>query len=365
MPTRAWIPLLAMLGSQVFAQTFDLGLDRLAGPGSTIRFAVARGSHLYSAAFSPTTTVLLRTAEDGSLESKTELEGTIAGFDADESGQVYVLRTPTLVLTLDPEWRVTEARTLLSPVVSLAAVGGRPMGIGADARLDFLDVSEKRFNLDAYPGPRKLFAAGRDRFGVLRPKAWALFFAKLEDGGETTDTAIPAAQDLSLTSAAGSPDGKIYLLGSRAAGTASVVECDEHAHPKFIHDHTLPAWFDAQLLAVTPASLYLIDPRGKVEAIPSNPEPGEGRAIDAFPQRSSDLEPFYRAVGKTGHDGDVLIRFRLSEEGVPQQIRIESPAVLEGVPEVMDAIRAWRFEPAVVGGKVAEVPMEMRICCAR
>jgi hypothetical protein len=52
---------------------------------------------------------------------------------------------------LDSKWVPKRTWILLAPAVSFALVDGRPMGVGADAKLGYLDLPEPDFTLEAYP----------------------------------------------------------------------------------------------------------------------------------------------------------------------------------------------------------------------
>jgi hypothetical protein len=56
-----------------------------------------------------------------------------------------------------------------------------------------------------------------------------------------------------------------------------------------------------------------------------------------------------------------MIRLDVGAEGTPEHVRVEIPAFLANVPDVMEAIGTWRFRPAIKAGKQAAVPMELGI----
>ena len=91
------------------------------------------------------------------------------------------------------------------------------------------------------------------------------------------------------------------------------------------------------------------------------PNYGSWTWVEAPPQLLTDEEPVRAAARKAGYTGQLMIRLDVGAEGTPEHVRVESPAFLANVPDVMEAIGAWRFRPAIRAGKQATVPMELGI----
>jgi hypothetical protein len=265
----------------------------------------------------------------------------------DAVGNSFVLFGDSQLTVFDSEWRVKQTQTLQPSVTSFALVNGRPMGVGPDSKLGYLDAPERRFTLEAYPAPWVVFGIGSDRLGVLRQEAPSLLVFHVDGLGADVQYMRKAV------AAAATPEGKIYLLGS-----SSVTECDEHGKPSLAFEYALPEEFNPRLFAVTTSYLYLVDPTGKVAWYPI-PDASAGRGIDTPPELLSDMEPLRAAVRKTGYAGPIAIKLTVNEEGIPQNIQLQSS--LAGVPAVRDAIEAWRFKPAIQSGKPVSVPMSFDI----
>jgi hypothetical protein len=110
--------------------------------------------------------------------------------------------------------------------------------------------------------------------------------------------------------AATGPRDKIYLLASPDdAGSASVIECDEHLSPRLILDLALPDAFDPRMIGITSDRIYLAGSVGKVVYYPLDPKQPAGQVIDS----------------------------------------------------VLNRVKAWRLRPAIRSGKPTAVPMKVSI----
>ena len=325
--------------------SFDLHLQR----GDSIKFFVARNAQLYFAVSTANGPLVFKTTEDGALQSINSLGAErISGFDMDAAGNPFVLFGDSHLTEFDSEWRVKQTLTLQTPVTSFAIVNGRPMGVGPDSKLGYMDASERRFTLAAYPAPLSLFGAGGDRLGVLRQVSPPLLVFHLDGLGADIQYAGKAI------AATATPEGTIYLLGPEAL----VTECDDHGKPRLAFELAPAEQFNPRLFAVTDKYVNLVDPGGRVVwyARPSAPAT---RAIDAFPELLSDMEPLRAAVRKTGYTDPIEIKLTVSEKGIPQNIQL--PISLAGVPAVRDAVEEWHFKPAIKSGRPAAAPMSFYI----
>jgi len=264
-----------------------------------------------------------------------------------------LLRGSSRLTEFDGDWKIEKELNLEAPIVSFALVEGRPMGVGTNSRVTYLDTREGGFQLEAYPPPWVLFTAGRDRLGVLRPKEPSVILLGEDETSVTLlGTDIRARKPFA---AAAGPDDKLYLL----AGSASVIACDHHSIPNFIFDLALPESFHPRMIGITGDRIYLADPAGKVAFYPLDPKPSTRQSIDSMPELLSDMEPVREAARRAGYSGQVDIDLEVSEDGQPQHVSVQGP--MARVPEVTDAIQAWRFRPAIRSGQPAAVPMRFSV----
>jgi hypothetical protein len=304
MPTRYIVALFATLGRAILAQpsaveplgTFELQLEQRAGRAGSIAFFVARNSHLYFVVSGANGWLAFRTDAEGIVQSTGSLGAEpISAFDSDGDGNSFLLRGNSQLTEFDGAWNIKKELSLQAPIMSFALVEGRPMGVGANSRVAYLDTHEGVFQLEAYPPPWVLFTVGRNRLGVLRPQEPSVF---LGGDDETSVTFLDA--DISARkpfAAAAGPDDKLYLLASPDhAGSASVIECDDHTSPNFIFDLALPESFHPRMIGITGGRIYLADPAGKVAFYLLDPEPSAGQAIDSGPALLSDMEPVREAA---------------------------------------------------------------------
>jgi hypothetical protein len=346
--------------------TFDLQLEKLGGPGASITAFVARKSHLYFAVSSPSGFLEFQTTREGLVE-RTNSIGTeeVSGFDVDEAGNSYVLHGGSRLSEFSSEGAFKRTLSLQSPIVSFALSGGRPIGVSQDGSLHFLDGPGGGFTLSAYPSPWLLFGIEPDRLGVLRPQGPTLHLFKYEDGDASdASTVWPEAITSARKPIAASadPEGRIYLLGEPGNVNAdSVIECDDRGTPKFIFDYAVSAGFNPRMIGITDENIYLVDPVGKIAFYRLNREAPSAEVLDASPELLTDTEPLRAAVRKAGYTGRVVIYLDISADGIPEHARIQSPAFLANVTEVMAAIGTWRFRSSIRDGKQAAVPMEFNI----
>jgi hypothetical protein len=219
MPKRNIVAVLAMLGRAMLAQpsaveplgTFELQLEQRAGRSSSIAFLVARNSHLYFVASGADGSLGFRTDTEGTVQSTGSLGAEpISAFDSDDGGNSFLLLGNSRLTEFDGDWKIKKELSLEAPIVSFALVDGRPMGVGANSRVAYLDTQEGGFNLEAYPPPWVLFSAGRHRLGVLRSNEPLLVLLG-EDEGSVTFLGTDISARKPFAAAAG-PDDKLYLL---------------------------------------------------------------------------------------------------------------------------------------------------------
>ncbi len=371
---RLSFALCAVLGCQVSAQTtpvaplgaFDLGLEERSGPGSEVIFFVARASHLYFAASSPGGYLEFQTSEEGLMESTGSLGSEpVDGFDVDEAGNRFALHGGVRLSEFDREGKFERTLSLASGFVGLSLIGSKPAGITRDGVMRFLEPPDSGIGtLQEYPPPWLLFTVGNDRLGVLRPEAPAIHTFQVEEDGVTNEVSVALASSIVASrkpiAAAADASGTIYLLGSASSpGRVSVIECNEHGEEKFTFDYATPGAFQPRMIAVGSERVYLADPFGKIVFYPRNAAPT--RILDSDPRLLSDLEPVKDATGKAGFREQVVVKLEVGEDGFPKNARIASLAALNGVSEVMEAIQAWRFQPATKSGRPVQVPMEFQI----
>jgi hypothetical protein len=150
----------------------------------------------------------------------------------------------------------------------------------------------------------------------------------------------------------------IYLLGEGASGgSRSVIACDDHGTPKFIFNYAIAPGFNAHMIGVAGEHAYLVDRDGEVAFYSVHGETQSIEVLDAAPELLTGLAALRAAVRKAGYTGRVVTDININVQGSPEDARL-SPAFLANVTEVMNAIRAWRFRPAIRAGKQAAVPME-------
>lgn len=356
----------AQTGPTAPSGTFDLQLENRGGAGASIIAFVARNSHLYFAVSSPNGFLEVQTTREGLVERTNSIGAEqVSGFDVDEVGNSYVLHGGSRLTEFNSEGAFRRTLNLQGPIVSLAVSGGRPIGVRPDGSLHFLDGPGGGFTLAEYPSPWLLFAIEPDRLGVLRPQGPTLHLFRFEDG-DATDASIvwPGA----ITSArkpiaaAADHEGRIYLLGEGGrAGSSSVIECDDQGTPKFIFRYAIAAEFNPRMIGIAGEHAYLVDAAGKIAFYSLNRETTPAEVLDAPPQLLTDEEPVRVAARKAGYTGQLMIRLDVGPEGTPGNVRVESPAFLANIPDVMEAIGAWRFRPAIRAGKQATVPMELGV----
>ena len=346
--------------------TFDLQLEERGGPGASIIAFVARNSHLYFAVSSPNGFLEFQTTREGSVERTNSIGAEqVSGFDVDAAGNSYVLHGGSRLTEFNSEGEFMRTLNLQSPIVSFAISGGRPIGVRPDGGLRFLEGSGGGLTLAAYPSPWLLFAIEPDRLGILRPEGPTLHLFRFEDGDASDASVVwPGA----ITSArkpiaaAADHEGRIYLLGERGSvDSRSVIECDDHGTPKLVFDYAGAAGFNPRMIGVAGEHVYLVDPAGKVAFYRLDREATPAKVLDADPELLTDMEPLRAAVRKAGYAGRVVIHADISAEGTPEHLRVQSPAFLANVIEVMEAIGTWRFRSAIRAGKLAAVPMEFDI----
>jgi hypothetical protein len=270
-----------------------------------------------------------------------------------------VLRGNSHLTEFDGDWKFRKELSLPSPIVSFALMEGRPMGVGTDRRLAYLDAQGPGFTFESYPPPWLLFTAGPHRLGILRREASTLHLIRGEDEISLVFFGADIRARKPFAAAAG-PGDKIYLLASPdRAGSASVIECDEHLSPRLILDFALPDAFHPRMIGITSGRIYLADAAGEVAFYPLDPKPSAGQVIDSDPHLLSDMEPVREAARRAGFDGRIEVDLEVNEDGRPQHVRVQGP--MARVPEVMDRVQAWQFRPAIRSVKATAVPMEVSI----
>jgi hypothetical protein len=315
MQTRTIPALIALFSRAMFAQSsaveplgaFDLLLEQRAGPSSSVEFFVARNSHLYFVVSGTSGSLAFQTEADGTVQNTASLgPEPISGFEVDRDGISFLLRGNSRLTEFDSAWKVGKELSLPSPIVSFALMEGRPMGVGADSRVFYLDTQEGALQLEEYPPPWVLFTAGPHRLGILRPKASSLHLIRGEDEISVALLGADIRARKPFAASAG-PGNKVYLLGSPdRAGSASVIECDEHLSPRLILDFALSDAFHARMIGITSGRIYLADPAGKVAFYPLDPKPSAAQVIDSAPHLLSDMEPVRRPPGEPGSRGELI-----------------------------------------------------------
>jgi hypothetical protein len=124
-------------------------------------------------------------------------------------------------------------------------------------------------------------------------------------------------------------------------------------------DFALSGAFHPLMIGIANQHIYIVDPAGKVVYYPLNLEPAAGRVINSGPELLSGTESLRQAARLAGHIGRIVIDLIVGEDGRPEDIRVQPP--IAGVPEVIDAVRAWRFRPAVRSGKTVAVRMRVDV----
>jgi hypothetical protein len=342
---------------------FEIPLERAAGRGATITHFVARGSRLYLVVSNAAGSVLLQADREGMIQSSTPLGSEhVTGFDVDETGSIYALYEGRL-LTVHYPWSSPKKSLRLDPPISgFAVVGGKPMGVSADATLHSLDSPKHEFTLAAYSPPWMLFAVGKDRLGVLRPDAGWVHVLQVDGIWSTHSSLGISASAEHPINAAALPDGRIFLLGStREPTSASIIECDEHAGPVAIFDYALPERLSPRMIGITSDRMYLADANGRVAFYAFVADQMNARVVDSRPELVSDLAPFREACRKAGYQGRVSIQLVIDENGAMQKVRTEDPAGAQLAPDVMDAIHHWHFKSGIKAGKSTAMPMVLDV----
>jgi hypothetical protein len=116
--------------------TFDLQLEKHAGPGASIVWFVASDSHLYFVVTSPRGYLEFQTTREGLVERTNSLGAEpVSGFDVDQAGNSWVLHGGGSHLTkFNSEGEPSRTLELQSPIVSFAVSGGRPIGVRPNLR---------------------------------------------------------------------------------------------------------------------------------------------------------------------------------------------------------------------------------------
>jgi hypothetical protein len=336
--------------------TFDLELEKRAGPGASLTSFVARNSHLYFAVASPNGSLEFQTTQDGFIERTSSIgPEQVSGFDVDEAGNSWVLDGSFHLTEFDSKSELRRTLDLPNPIVSFALSGGRPIGTRPDGVLHFLDGPGGGFTLSAYPPPWLLFAIDPDRLGVLSPQGPTLHLFRFEDGDASDALTVwPDAITSARTpiAAAADHEARIYLLGEPgSAGSSSVIECDDHGTPKFLFNFAIAAGFNPRMIGIAGEHVYLVDPAGRVAFFRLDRETPSAERLDTSPELLTDLEPLRAAVRKAGYSGRVVIHLDVTAQGIPEQARVQSPAFLANVNDVIDAIGTWRFRSAIRAGR--------------
>ncbi len=132
-----------------------------------------------------------------------------------------------------------------------------------------------------------------------------------------------------------------------ASGVAADPNSATTPQPDIAAANSLP--FDARSLSIT-----AID-----HSLPAQPQPSAPAASTSFrgPILIQRVEPAYSSFATvTGVEGSVEVKAIIGTDGVPRQL-----VVIKGDPRLgaaaMDAIRRWRYQPALSGGNAVEAPI--------
>ena len=87
----------------------------------------------------------------------------------------------------------------------------------------------------------------------------------------------------------------------------------------------------------------------------------EGKQV-APPKIVKQIAPdFPEKLRKKKITGTVVVSFVVDKNGIPQDLRVESSANPKLGPIALDAVRQWRFQPALVDGQPAAVSMSTEV----
>jgi bla regulator protein blaR1 len=80
---------------------------------------------------------------------------------------------------------------------------------------------------------------------------------------------------------------------------------------------------------------------------------------DRKPRLLNHLEPKYTDDARAkGIEGTVILRFTVDHEGIPQSVQVKQSLYPSLDQSAIEAVRAWRFEPAMKNGQVVSMTME-------
>jgi protein TonB len=171
------------------------------------------------------------------------------------------------------------------------------------------------------------------------------------------DAAMPAPMDEALPvppvpPASPPPPRRVAVLRPSAPATPA--------------PHALPAAHAAPSAAAPPAGA---PPAGAEMPPAAVTAAATGPLIPARPVAgmASDRPPAYPALARSrGEQGRVLLRVEVSPQGLPLAVSVtESSGYRSLDSAALEAVRAWRFEPATRGGvpvqAVANVPVQFRL----
>ena len=341
----------------------DLHLEQNFGGDSSVLYFVVRGSRLYFVCNTPNGSVALVTNKDGITQSAVSLGSEkILGFDVDDEGDSYVLYGGTQITRFDRQWGTKQIVPVQPPATTITVVGGKLMGIRENARLGFLENDQPGFTLEAYPAPWMIFSDGPDRVGILRPKAPMLHVFQVDGIWSDHNGLGKMVSGLHPVDAAAGPNREIYLLGAESgSGVASIIACDEHAHPYATFEVEVPPAFRPSMIRVAAKWIYLADNKGQVVSYHLSSGSAAATPIDVVnPELITDLEPIRQAALSSGYTGKVVFHLEVGEDGSTGNLRVE-PSSLNNVAELVTAAQKLRFKPMLKSGKATSTPMTMEI----